>query len=258
MNNKISIVILGKNSGVSIKRLSGILNRFSEIIIIDDYSTDNTVTLCKDLGFRYLKRHLNKNFAEQRNYALQKASNDWVLFLDSDEEINGDLVNEIYNKINENKYDGFYIKRKVVFLDHVMSGTEMGNDKIIRVGNKRKGRWFRKVHEIWRINGKLGTLDIPIIHHTASNLYLFINKLSNYYEIHSFENEYYGKRPLMLKIILYPTFKFIRNFILLHGHRDRVYGFVVSVLMSLHTFLSWSDYWLRSRKQLPGVSSFDK
>jgi glycosyltransferase involved in cell wall biosynthesis len=247
MENEISLIVIGKNSSVFLNKFINVFKVFNEIIFIDDYSSDKTEEKCKKLGIQYFKRHLNKDFTAQRNFALDKAKNRWVLFLDSDEEIDKDLTHEIKEAVTSEKYNGFYIKRKVNFLGHLMSGTEMGNDKVVRLAKKNAGKWVRKVHEYWDVNGPVGELNTPMIHNTAKNLKDFISKISFYFGIHAKENEMFGKRSTILKVMVYTPLKFLNNYFILKGCKDAVFGFVVSILMSFHTFLSWSESWLKNR-----------
>lgn len=250
MKIKVSVAILTRNSLKNIEKIAGILSNFNEVLIIDDYSDDGIEIFCLKSNYIYFKRRLNGNFASQRNYALTKAKNDWVLFLDSDESFGEAFIQNLDKVIKEGNFDGFYIPRKVNFLGHLMKGTEMGNDRILRLARKDRGGWFRKVHEHWVIKGKIGEFDHPIVHNTAENLKMFIDKINSYHEIHAEENLALGKKPSILKILLYPLFKFMKNVMLLKGFKDNAYGFVVSVMMSFHTFLSWSDAWLIKKKNI--------
>lgn len=249
MKIKASVVILTHNSVTNIENISNILSDFDEVVIIDDFSDDRIEDLCSKSSFKYFKRHLNGNFSSQRNFALTKAKNDWVLFLDSDESVNEVFVQNLNKVIEKDNYDGFYIPRKVFFLRHLMRGTEMGSDRILRLAKKDKGRWLRKVHERWVVSGKVGEFEYAIIHNTATDLITFINKMNSYHEIHARENLVTGKESSILKISLYPLYKFAYNFLFLGGFKDEVHGFVVSVMMSFHTFLSWSDAWLIKKGQ---------
>lgn len=246
--SKISAVVLTHNSASVLKPLYQVLKRFDEVIAIDDNSTDDTKILCKKLGIRYFNRELNSDFSSQRNFALQNALNDWVFFIDSDEQIDNNFVDEVKKLVSNSSYSAFRIKRKVVFLGHMMHSTEMNNDKIIRLAKKSAGKWHRSVHEIWKVDGRMGELKSSIIHNTANNLKSFIDKINSYHEGHARENQKVGKSIYFCKIFLLSLGKFIKNYFLLKGFKDGSYGFVVSILMSFHTFLSWSDYWLAKEK----------
>ena len=175
------------------------------------------------------------DFAKARNGLLKNAKSDLVLFLDTDEKISKELSDELKN-LDPNGFDGFFIKRKIVFL-----GKIIGEDKVLRLGKKGCGKWIRAVHETWCIKGKVGTLKNYIIHETAVNLHDDIEKLNSYSSIHAQENLKEGKRSNLFKIVFYPKAKFIQNF--LEGR-----GFVFSMLQSFHSFLGWAKQWELQRK----------
>jgi len=155
---KISAVVLTKNSADKIKSLYASLKGFDEIIFIDDGSTDKTKALCSKFGITYIKRALKDDFSSQRNHAMDIAKYDWVFFLDSDEKVNSIFTNEVRENIKIGGYNGYYIKRINIFLDHKVIGTEMGEQHIIRLANKSYGRWKRKVHEYWDVKKPLGEI----------------------------------------------------------------------------------------------------
>lgn len=171
------------------------------------------------------------DYAKERNDLLKKSKSEWILFLDTDEKATKELEREI-KRLDPMKYNGFYIKRKIIFL-----GKEIGEDRVLRLARKNVGKWTRKVHETWQVRGKIGVLKNYIIHNTAEDLHSYIQKMNTYSEIHSKENLKEGKTSDLFKIIFYPKFKFIVN--LLAGR-----GFVFSMLQSFHSFLSWSTLWL--------------
>jgi len=177
-----------------------------------------------------LKKDNITDFASERNVLLTKTKSEWVLFLDSDETISEGLKKELKD-LEADGRSGFYIFRKNFFL-----GQNVGTDKILRLARKNSGKWMRSVHETWDIKGKIGTLEYPIIHNSAKNLHEFIVKINFYTTLHAEQNLKNGKRSNFLKIIFYPPVKFFQS--LLMGR-----GLVLSMLQSLHSFLSWSKEW---------------
>jgi len=175
------------------------------------------------------------DFAAARNRLLKSAKTGWVLFIDTDETLSGQLKNEI-EKLDPKDFNGFFIKRKIIFL-----GKEIGEDKVLRLGKVGKGIWKRKVHETWHIKGKVGTLKNFLIHNTAGNIHSYIEKMNNYSDLHAKENMNEGKRSNLFKIIVYPKAKLIVN--LLQGR-----GFTFSILQSFHSFLGWVKLWELQRK----------
>jgi glycosyltransferase involved in cell wall biosynthesis len=109
----ISAVIITKNEEENIKRCLQSLSWCDEIIVVDDDSTDKTVEIAKKSGAKVYNRTMNSDFSAQRNFGLEKAKGDWVLFIDADEKVTSALWYEIMSHTNNpiNEYAGFYIKR---------------------------------------------------------------------------------------------------------------------------------------------------
>ncbi len=175
------------------------------------------------------------DFALERNILMGKSKSEWVLFLDTDEEISKELKHELKN-LDTTGYSGFWIKRKIVFL-----GKEIGEDKVVRFGKKDAGKWHRAVHETWELKGKIGTLKNYIVHSTAENLSEYVEKMNKYSTLHAMENKKEGKRSTLLKIIIFPKLKLLQNLFL--GR-----GFTFSMLQSFHSFLGWVKLWELQRK----------
>lgn len=242
----ISAVVLTKNEESSIKDCLRSLSWCDEIIVIDDYSSDLTLKRVKEIKnnrIKICKRKLSGDFAAQRNFGLLKCKGEWVLFLDADERISLFLKKEIIGQIKKTDNDGFYLKRRDYFLGKELKYGETANNKFLRLGRKGKGKWYRKVHEEWRVNGVIGELNNPIIHKQNPSLSEFISKLNKYSEIHSEENLNEGKRSTVFKVIFYPIFKFGVNYFWKLGVLDGTRGFIIAAAMSFHSFLSWSKLW---------------
>lgn len=174
------------------------------------------------------------NFALARNNVLKKTKSEWVFFVDSDESITQALKNELSN-LDTKGFSAFWVRRKNYFL-----GMYVGQDIIIRLGRKDAGRWRRKVHETWEVKGRVGVVRNYLVHDTADELSLYIDKLNHYSDIHASANESEGKKSNVIKIIFYPFAKFWLTLI-------KTGNVVFSIMQSLHSFLSWSkQYFLYS------------
>lgn len=168
------------------------------------------------------------DFARERNELLKQAKTDWVLFVDTDEELSKELQKEIDVAIQDKSCQGFYIKRKIYFC-----GTLAGEDKMLRLGKKGAGLWKRKVHEVWDIQGKVRTLNNYIIHNTAYKLTDYIKKVDYHSTLHAQEVLREGKRSNLIKIMLFPIGKFVVTLV-------KSKHVVFSIMQSLHSYLSWT------------------
>lgn len=241
---EITAVVLTKNEEKNIERCLRSLDFCNEIIVIDDYSTDKTLDIvykvCKVI--KVFKRRLNGNFASQRNFAISKAKNDWVLFLDADEEITKNLELKIKN-LKFDKNAAFYIKRrdyfwgKELFFGEVKKIREKG---LIRLVKKGSGQWQSRVHEEFKIKNrelKIGKLNFFINHYPHQSLKEFINEVNYYSTLRAKELFHQDKKTNVFEIIFLPFFKFIYNYIIKLGFLDGPSGFAYSFMMSFHSFL---------------------
>ncbi len=200
-----------------------------------------------------LKKDGVTDFASERNKLLSNSKSDWVFFVDPDEVTSKDLKNEIEEVIKDNSYDGFFVTRRDYMFGKELRYGEFskygwfGNSQLLRLGKRDAGRWERSVHETWKIDGKKGSLKNPLLHYPHKDLRTFIKNINYFSTLHAKALELEGKRSSLLKIIIWPVGKFVYNMVFRLGFLDGMEGFVVALIMSFHSFLSWSKlYFLRS------------
>src|SRR3989338_7448559 len=101
---KLSAIVLTRNEETNLARCLASLHWCDEIIVLDDFSSDQTPLLAaKSRKAKLFRRHTNGDLAAQRNFALDKASGEWVLFVDADEEVSPVLAKEINGVLSGNK-----------------------------------------------------------------------------------------------------------------------------------------------------------
>ncbi|MBU0569669.1 hypothetical protein KKB40_02710, partial [Patescibacteria group bacterium] len=120
--------------------------------------------------------------------------------------------------------------------------------KLLRLAKKDSGGWVRKVHEVWEMEGRVGELINPLIHYPHKTLKKFVHSMNKHSSLHATANLEEGKRSNLIKILFWPPLKFINNFIFKLGFLDGIHGFLVAMMMSFHSYLSWSKLWLTQRK----------
>lgn len=238
----LSVVILTKNEEENIEACLQSVAWADEILVIDDNSSDNTVEIAKKLGATVYSHPLDNNFAAQRNFALEKAKYDWVLFVDADERVSADLAYEIQHAMSTN-IDGFSIKRKDTIWGNTLLHGETGNVQLIRMGRKTKGKWEGKVHEVWNIQGKVKTLQHALKHYPHQSVASFLKEINFYTDLRAQELYKQGIKTNWLEIILYPKAKFLNNYLLKQGFRDGIPGLLSAMIMGLHSFLVRGKLW---------------
>lgn len=243
MKTSLSAVILAHNEIDVLLRCIKQLSFCDEVIVIDDSSTNQITQVAKKNNATVYKRNLANNFAEQRNFGLSKAKGDWILFVDPDEVVTKKLAQEIKDKIKNNNIDGYFLKRKDIWLGKKFKYGEVGETCLLRLARKSKGKWTRAVHEHWLIDGQTTTLKNSLLHYPHPTIYEFLEKINYYSQLHALENEKESKNASFIKILVYPLGKFIYYYFVKLGILDGIHGFVVAVIMSMHSFLSWGSIW---------------
>ncbi len=251
----ISAAILTHNDASTINRTLESVRWCDEVIIIDDFSTDETVDIAKKAGAKIYARQLHDDFAEQRNFGLSKANGEWALFVDSDEVVTPQLAQEIKqvveipNPKSQIPINGYYIKRNDFMFGKWLRYGETGNVSLLRLAKKDAGKWTRPVHEVWDIKGQTDTLKSPLLHSSHPNVAQFLSEI-NYYSTINANYLFKTHTPsLAWKIVVYPTAKFIHNFIFRFGFLDGMQGLILAILMSFHSFLTRGKLWLLHHKR---------
>lgn len=246
----ISGVILTKNEEKNISQAIKSLKWCSEIIVVDDYSTDKTIKIAKKLGAKVYLHKSQEDFSGQRNFGLRQAKGEWVLFVDADEVVTKRLKQEISSSVQQvHKVNGFYLKRKDKFMGRWLKHGETNKVKLLRLARKDSGKWQGKVHEVWQIKGKILTLTNPLIHKREINVSQFIKRIDEYSSLRAEELYHKGVRTNIIAIIAYPLGKFWQNYILRLGFLDCMPGFIIGTMMSWHSFLVRAKLYLLWKKE---------
>ncbi len=243
MRSSISGIVITKNEEKNVEKCLNSLAFCDEIIIIDDYSEDRTIEIAKKFTKKIYKRKLEKNFSLQRNFAISKATMDYVLFLDADEEISMRLKDEILEKIKYTNFNGFYFKRVDFIWGGEISHGEIKDLKLLRLARKNKASWIGNVHEKMLVDGEVGELKNPIYHYPHPTVSEFLSAVNFYSSIRAQELFDSNKKTNVFEIIAYPVGKFFQNFFIKEGYKDGEIGLVFAIMMSFHSFLVRGKLW---------------
>jgi glycosyltransferase involved in cell wall biosynthesis len=242
MKNKLplSVIILThRNDQRFIKAISS-AQMADEVLILDYQSQNNWPTLAKKYQFNLVKRTgVIENFASERNLALAKAKHDWVLFLDSDEEIVETSWPEIAQALNNPAIDGFFVNRVDIFYGQALKFGETGSSKFLRLIRKDKAKYLRPVHEKAVVAGNTEDSQIFLHHYSHTNINEFITDITHYATLEAeYQNDdLLSPLALGLKTIAYSKAKFFNNYILKLGFLDGWRGLVYASIMSLHSLM---------------------
>jgi hypothetical protein len=189
------------------------------------------------------------DFAAARNAELAKAKTLWVLFLDSDETLTIELEKEIESAIQSNDFDAYYLPRLDTFLGRELTHGEPGHTRLIRLARKDFGQWERPVHEVWVGKGRVGELQNPLLHHSHDSISSFLDKINRYSDLEAQYRYSQGIKSSLFKIAVYPLAKFKWNYLIRLGFLDGVPGNIMAIMMSFHSYLTWTKLYLLWHKK---------
>lgn len=248
MNLKISVVINTLNEERNVGRAIESVKWADEIIVCDMYSEDKTVEIAKKLGAKIFC-HKREDFVEPaRNFAISKASNDWVLILDSDEEIPQSLALKI-EELTKNADNVNYVEipRKNTIFNKWMKASMWWPDYHIRLFRKGKVVWNNTIHSKPQIEGKGVILPqeepFAITHHNYQFVSQFIERMNRYSSIQARELKNQSVVFEWEDLIEKPLGEFLSRFFAQKGYLDGLHGFALSLLQAFSFFVVYLKLW---------------
>lgn len=246
---KISAIAITLNEESLIEKFIDSLGFVDEIIILDSYSSDHTAAIAsqnKKVTVHYRKFD---NFSNQKNYALSKANNDWVVFFDPDEEVSESLSAEILNTVKEPKAVAYFVKRSLVFMGKQMKYSGFQTDWVVRLFNRQYNAYDGNlVHELIVTNGKTGKLKNKLLHHTYKSFDDYTAKLHRYSSLQAKMLYEKGVRPNMIHFLFRPWYRFWHQYIIRLGILDGKEGFILAYINAFSVFKRYTNLWLLYRK----------
>lgn len=245
--NKISVVIITKNEAQNISDCLESVKWADEIIVVDSGSEDETISIAKRFTDKVLINEW-KGFADQKSFAMNQASNEWILSIDADERVTEKLKDEILNS-DLNQFDGYRIKRENYFLGKLIRGCGWGNDYQLRLFRKSKTKLTnRLVHEGFEVEGKIGQLKNSMLHFSYRNFSDAITKINHYSTLEAIEKQN-RKKVTAFTIVVTPVVAFLQHFFLRKGFIDGIYGLFVSIMHAITKLQVQLKIWeLKKRK----------
>lgn len=236
----VSVVILTKNEELNI--VDVVLNAMqvsSSVLVVDSGSTDRTVALAEAHGANVFYRAWDNDFAAQRNFALDRISTEWVLYLDADERLNEKLIASIKQVVKSNKDEQYAIKRKSVAFGQEFNYGVLKPDFVPRLFKTSHVKWVNKVHEKPLCDDKLVTLDGYIEHYTYPSWQHYFNKFNQYTTIWAENALEKGKKTSFISAYGHAVFAFIQMLILKKGILDGRLGFTLCVYHFMYTLTKY-------------------
>jgi len=250
---KLTAVILSKGEASTLIAIKSVYFADEILVILD---TDEKLDFENNSRLTVLRHELAGDYSQQRNFAAARAKGDWLLYLDSDEEVTSALAQEIKQVIShqpseisalttENRHlkthpGAYYLMRRDFFWgkELLFGETKTARDRgFIRLVKKNSGIWKGTVHEEFISEQKPSSLKGFIDHHPHQTISEYLLSINAYSSARAKELKNNGTQFSTLKMIFYPLAKFFYTYFVRLGFLDGIVGFAYSFMMSFHSFL---------------------
>ena len=216
--------------------------RFADaVVVVDSFSTDRTPEICRSFGVSFIQNRW-PGYAGQKNFALDRASHEWVLSLDADERCSKALREEIREVLRRNPSvpAGYAIPRRVYYINRWIGHGGWYPDRKVRLFRKSAARWEGEdPHDRVGLLGKYGVLKGDIYHFSFDDISAHFRTINNFTTIAARERTAKGKGAGLFDVLLRPPAKFYKMFLLKAGFLDGIPGFIIAVLSAFHVFCKY-------------------
>lgn len=239
---KITALAIVYNEEHNIREYLDNISFADEIVVVDSYSTDATPEIIKAEypHVRFYQRAFD-DFSSQRNYTIELASHDWVMFFDADERITQKGVEEIITVIKSDPEEAaFWVKRIFYYQGRPLVNNNFNEDRTARIFRKSKCRYSDKlVHEQLAINGKSRVLKYAIEHYSFKDKEDFLQKRLQYSRLKAKEFYQEGVRTNILHFTVRPAFRFFKYYVLKLGFINGKRGYDVARILGYHVYMRY-------------------
>lgn len=244
-DRRISACITAGNEENNIRRCLESLSWCDEIVVVDSYSKDRTVEICREYTDR-VYQHEWLGYIGQKNLIREMARFPWILFLDADEEVSPALRDEIQAERERGfeRYAGYRFPRRVHYLGRWIRHGEWYPDYKLRLFRKDLGRSTgQEPHDRVVVDGPVKTLRHPLNHFTYDDIYDHLETLNRFSSITAIEKNRHRAHFSVVDLLFRPGFRFFKAYILRGGFLDGMPGLIIAMLSAYGVFAKYAKLW---------------
>lgn len=248
----LSVCIITLNEEANLGRtLASLKDIADEIIVVDSGSTDATMAIAQSFGAKVFSEPW-KGFARQKNSSLAKASCDWILSLDADEEVSTELaasINKLLRSSTRPEFTGYKMNRRNIYFGKWLKRSGYYPDPKLRLIKRGAAEFeLRDVHEDMKMSGNLGHVQGDLLHHAYQDLESFLDHQNKYSSLGA--DMVVRERKVgfsLVNIVFRPLVRFVWAYFFRMGFLDGREGLVV--LMNHAAYVSWkyAKAWQKSK-----------
>jgi len=251
---KLSVCITTFNNARTLPALLESVKWADEIMVLDSFSTDETMDIARRYGCRTLQQTF-QGYARQKQMAIDNTAHPWVLLLDSDEVLSTPLAKEIQTLMRTGPdADGYEMPRlEQQFWRMNHPRTRM--NYFVRLFDKAKCRMKEMtVHESPTVDGAIKRLHAPFYHYGEVDIRVKVEKLNAYSSASVADKVRKGRAPSPWILVVYPPVYFLRTYLFKRNFLNGWSGFITSVLGACYVFLKYAKLYEYHQQRRFGTS----
>ncbi len=215
-----------------------------EVVLVDSGSRDHTLEIAGAFGCRVIRQSW-QGFSRQKQFAVDRCRNDWVLILDADERVpeeTAEALGEIFgNSPPSGDVAGFEFLRRNHFHGRWFRHCGWWPDRVLRLVDRRRGEFSdNRVHERWVAQGPVRDLDAALDHHSFRNYGDLIDKMQRYSTLAAREMYENGRKCGWWSPISRGGWTFLRDYLLKTGILAGFDGFTIALLHAAGSFMKYA------------------
>ena len=237
---KLTVIIPTFNEECYLEKALYSVKFADEIIVVDSFSTDKTQHIAKAYNCKFIQRKFD-NFSNQKNYALEYATSEWVLFLDADERITFPLQKEILEAIENSNYQAYKLNFPHFFMNRFLFNQ---SSSVTRLVVREQCYFEGSVHEKLIVKGAISSLKNPVLHYTYKGLEHYIKKKDTYAWFQAEQLLQKGKSVTFFQLIFKPFYRFFHSFFIRGGFRDGIPALAIAGVNAYGVFSRYAKMML--------------
>ncbi len=226
--------------------LTSIKNFTEEIVIVDMSGSSEISSIGKKFKAKMFKHEFVNYVEPVRNFGISKATGDWVLVLDPDEEISSSLADRLTQITKEENVDYVRVPRKNIVFGKALRHSRWWPDYNIRFFKKGKVSWDEVIHSVPMTEGNGIDLEakneFAIIHHHYESIEQFVERMNRYTSVQAklkFEDYDFKWQDLITK----PSAEFLSRFFAGEGYKDGIHGVALALLQAFSELVLYLKIW---------------
>lgn len=247
----LSVIIISRNNMATMRRCLASVAWADEIVVVDSGSTDGTLEIARELATQVHQTADFPGHGPQKNRALDRATGEWALSLDSDEWVTPELRAEIEAAMAApGDRAAFRMPRRSSFCGRFLRHSGWWPDYVTRLWRRGRARFSEDhTHDRVVVDGRIGRLRQPVMHEAVTDLEQMVDKINMYSSRSAAMFHQAGRRASLATALLHGGWAFFRTYVLRLGFLDGREGFMLAVINAENSYYRYAKLMLLAERE---------